>query len=81
MSKHKLIELQKLIEVKVGSLIEEVEIGTNIQLNALCMVDRRDKIQFLQWTTRINSVYLKSGILREATAWRTQKAIRNDGRD
>jgi hypothetical protein len=53
MSKHKLIELQKLIEVKVGSLIEEVEIGTNIVLNASYITDRRDEIQFLQWITRI----------------------------
>jgi hypothetical protein len=53
MSKHKLIELQKLIEVKVGSLIEEVEIGTNIELNASYITDRRDEIQFLQWITRI----------------------------
>ena len=28
MHKHKLIELQKIIEEKIGSLLEEVEIGT-----------------------------------------------------
>jgi hypothetical protein len=53
MRKHKLIELQKIIEVRIGSLIEEVEIGTNIKLNALYITDQRDEIQFLQWTTRV----------------------------
>jgi hypothetical protein len=53
MPKHKLIELQKLIEAKIGSLNEEVEIGTNAKLNALYIADQRDEIQFLQWITRI----------------------------
>ena len=48
MHKHKLIELQKIIEEKIGSLIEEVEIGTNVKLNPLYIVDRRDEIEFLQ---------------------------------
>jgi hypothetical protein len=52
MHKHKLIELQKIIEEKIGSLIEEVEIGTNAKLNALYIDDRRDEIQYLQWSTR-----------------------------
>jgi hypothetical protein len=52
MHKHKLIELQKIIEEKIGSLTEEVEIGTNMKLNALYIDDRRDEIEFLQWTTR-----------------------------
>jgi hypothetical protein len=50
---HKLLELQKLIEVKIGSLLEEVEIGTNAKLSALYIADQRDEIQFLQWITRI----------------------------
>ena len=50
---HKLLELKKLIEVKIGSLLEEVEIGTNAKLSALYIADQRDEIQFLQWTTRI----------------------------
>jgi hypothetical protein len=51
---HKLLELQKLIEVIIGSLIEEVEIGTNAKLSALYIADhQRDEIKFLQWTTRI----------------------------
>ena len=50
---HKLIELQKIIEEKIGSLKEEVEIGTNVKLNHLYIADRQDEIQFLEWVTRI----------------------------
>jgi len=32
---HKLIELQKIIQERVGSLEEEVEIATNVKLNPL----------------------------------------------
>lgn len=53
MSKHKLIELQNIIELRIGALKEEVEIGTNVKLNPLYIADRRDEIQFLQCTTRI----------------------------
>jgi hypothetical protein len=53
MYKHTLIELRKIIEVRIGSLIEEVEIGTNLRLNPLYIADRWDEIQFLQCTTRI----------------------------
>lgn len=53
MPTHKLIELQNVIEVRIGSLIEDVEIGTNAKLNTLYIADQRDEIQFLQWTTRI----------------------------
>src|SRR5918994_2438267 len=53
MQRHKLIELQKIVEEKVGSLKEEVEIGTNVKLNSLYIADRRDEIEFLQWTLRI----------------------------
>jgi hypothetical protein len=52
MRKHKL-KLQKIIEDKIGSLIEEVEVGTRVKLNALYIADQQDEIQFLQWTTRI----------------------------
>ena len=58
MHKHKLIELQKIIEEKIGSLIEEVEIGTNVKLNPLYIADRRDEIEFLQWIIRIISSIL-----------------------
>ena len=50
---HKLIELQKIVDEKIGTLKEEVEIGTNVKLNMLYIDDRRDEIQFLQWSTRI----------------------------
>lgn len=53
MSEHKLIELQKVIEEKIGSLNEEVEIGTNVKLNPLYIADRRDEIEFLQWIIRV----------------------------
>ncbi len=53
MPKHKLIELQKVIGVRIGSLIEDVEIGTNAKLNTLYIADQQDEIQVLRWTTRI----------------------------
>jgi hypothetical protein len=53
MSKHKLIELQKVIDEKIGSLNEEVEIGTNVKLNPLYIADRKDEIEFLQWIKRV----------------------------
>ena len=52
MSRHKLIELQKIVYEKIGALKEEVEIGTNVKLNVLYIADWRDEIEFLQWTTR-----------------------------
>jgi hypothetical protein len=57
MRKHKLIELRKIIEDRIGSLIEEVEIATNVKLNSLYIADRKDEIEFLRWTaTIINSI-------------------------
>jgi transcriptional regulator NrdR family protein len=57
MSKHKLIELRKIIEERIGSLTEEVEIATNVKLNPLYIADRKDEIEFLRWTaTVINSI-------------------------
>jgi hypothetical protein len=52
MHKHKLIALQKIIEEKIGSLREEVEIATNVKLNPLYIADRNDEIEFLQWIIR-----------------------------
>ena len=46
MHKHKLIELQKIIEEKIGSLREEVEIATNVKLNPLYIADGKDEIEF-----------------------------------
>jgi hypothetical protein len=53
MSKHKLLVLNKIIEEIIGSLREEVEIGTNVKLNPLYIADRRDEIGFRVWTIRI----------------------------
>ena len=49
---HKLIGLQKIIEEKIGSL-KEVEIATNARPNPLYMINRKDEIESLVWTTRI----------------------------
>ena len=53
MHKHLLIELQKIIEDRIGSLVEEVEIATNVKLNVLYIADRKDEIEFLQWIIRV----------------------------
>jgi hypothetical protein len=53
MHKHKLIELRKIIEEKIGLLTKEVGNVTNVKLNALFIVDRKDEVEFLQWTIRI----------------------------
>ena len=53
MQKHKLLELNKIIEERIGSLKEEVEIATNVKLNPLYIIDRKDEIESLQWTTKI----------------------------
>ncbi len=53
MHKRKLLELQKITEGRISSLREEVEIATNVKLNPLYIVDRRDEIEFLEWATRV----------------------------
>ena len=53
MRKHKLIELRKILDERVGSLSEEVEIATNVKLNPLYIADRRDEIEFVRWTVTI----------------------------
>jgi hypothetical protein len=53
MHKHRLIELQKIIEERIGSLIEEAEIASNVKLNVLYIADRKDEIEFFQWIVRI----------------------------
>jgi hypothetical protein len=53
MHKHKLYELNKIIEERIGSLREEVEIAANVKLNPMYMVDHKDEIESLQWATRI----------------------------
>jgi len=53
MHKHQLIELRKIIEERIGSLTEEVEIATNVKLNPLYIADRKDEIEFVRWTAII----------------------------
>src|SRR5918996_6398451 len=53
MRKHKLIELKRIIEERIGSLTEEVEIATNVKLNPLYVIDRKDEIESLRWVIRI----------------------------
>jgi hypothetical protein len=66
MPKHKLIELRKIIEERIGSLTEEVEIATNVKLNPLYIADRKDEIEFLRWTTTvINSILERDDELKQ----------------
>jgi hypothetical protein len=39
---HILVRLGKIIEERISSLREEVEIASNVQLNPLYIADRRD---------------------------------------
>ncbi|HZD35403.1 MAG TPA: hypothetical protein VE130_09385 [Nitrososphaeraceae archaeon] len=50
---HKLNKLAKILEERIGSLREEVEIATNVKLNPLYIIDRKDEIVILYWTMRI----------------------------
>ena len=65
MHKHKLIELQKIIEERIGTLSEEVEIATNVKLNPLYIADRRDEIEFVRWTAAIINSILNQDIERK----------------
>lgn len=62
MRKHKLIELQKIIEERIGSLTEEVEIATNVKLNPLYIADRKDEMEFLRWAVTIINAILSRDI-------------------
>ena len=57
MHKHILIELRKILEERIGSLTEEVEIATNVKLNSLYIADRKDEIEFVRWTECLNDCY------------------------
>src|ERR671919_364398 len=59
MHKHKLIEIRKIIEERIGSLTEEMEIATNVKLNPLYIADRKDEIEFVRWTVTIIDSILK----------------------
>jgi hypothetical protein len=50
---HKLVQLDKIIEKRTGSLREEIEIAINVQLSPLYIADRRDEVEFLKWTRRV----------------------------
>lgn len=50
---HKLVKLQEIIEQRIGSLKEEVEVATSAKLNALYVTDLKDEIASLQWATRL----------------------------
>jgi hypothetical protein len=50
---HKLVQLDKIIEERTGSLREEIEIAINVQLSPLYIADRRDEVEFLEWTRRV----------------------------
>ncbi|MGC1134221.1 MAG: hypothetical protein WA941_15450 [Nitrososphaeraceae archaeon] len=52
MPKHKLLELNKIIDERIGSLREDVKIATNAKLNPLYIIDRKDEIESLLWVTR-----------------------------
>ena len=62
MQKHKLLELNKIIEQRIGSLREEVEIATNMKLNPLYIIELKNEIASLYWTTRIISWILDRAI-------------------
>jgi hypothetical protein len=55
------MELQKIIEDRIGSLTEEVEIATNVKLNLLYIADRKDEIEFLRWTGIVITSILNQG--------------------
>src|ERR671919_3099443 len=59
-----------VVEEKIGSLKEEVEIGTNVKLNPLYIADRRGEIDFLQWVIRTIQP-----ILNRDHDWRQQPGI------
>lgn len=63
--KHKLIELQKIIVVRIGSLIEEVEIAINVKLNSLYIDNRKVGLESLKWATRIIQWVLDRAVNRQ----------------
>jgi hypothetical protein len=53
MYRDKLIELQKIVDDKIGILKEEVEIGTNVKLNPIYIADLWYEYNFFNITIRI----------------------------
>jgi hypothetical protein len=73
MRKHKLVELRNIIDDRIGSLTEEVEIATNVKLNPLYITDRKDEIEFLRWTTTGITAILSRDIDRKQVQLGTTK--------
>lgn len=73
MRKHKLVGLRKIIDDRIGSLTEEVEIATNVKLNPLYIADRKDEIEFLRWTTTGINAILSRDIDRKQVQLGTTK--------
>ena len=73
MRKHKLVELRKIIDDRIGSLTEEVEIATNVKLNPLYIADRKDEIEFLRWTASVIYSILSRDIDRKQVQIGTTK--------
>ena len=73
MQKHKLLELNKIIEERIGSLTEEVEIATNVKLNPLYIADRKDETEFLRWTTTVINSILSRDVDRKQVQLETIK--------
>jgi hypothetical protein len=73
MRKHKLVELRKIIDDRIGSLTEEVEIATNVKLNPLYIADRKDEIEFLRWTATVINLILSRDIDRRQVQIGTTK--------
>ena len=73
MHKHKLMELRTFIDGRIGSLIEEVEIATNVKLNPLYIADRKDEIEFVRWTATIIKSILNQENERKQVNWELRK--------
>jgi hypothetical protein len=54
LTEHKLSELNKIIEETIGSLKEEVQVGTNVKLNPLYVADRRDESELMRFHRQIS---------------------------
>lgn len=52
MQEHKLLELNDIIEDRIGSLQGKVEIATNVKISPLYLLDHKYEIESLKWTTR-----------------------------
>jgi hypothetical protein len=55
---HKLVQLDNIIEKRTSSLREEIETSINVQLSPLYIADRRDEVEFLEWTRRVVGLVL-----------------------